>query len=1456
MNIRNQSVPVYRNHSRYLSPVTPWSCLLGVFFILSISTGLAEQVAAPLIEPIPTAQQEIDGFSPQPPGSGNPPVTLTITSATEGATIYYLIRDNNSISVFPTHLPPYDPANKPVIAQAGTRWVGAMAVKTGMENSDVVWQKYKIHAPVIELVGYLSFGQVGIDTTSEKQISVYNRGDMDLTITSITIESDDPGAWSHNFSGPRVVLPSRVDYFKVTFAPTEAKQYSAVFTVESDAAGGNNIRSASGTGFDPTKVAPVTINSSMSEPYYAPVEIWLYCATTGASLRYTTDGTEPTEASALYDHANKPTLNILGEIVFKARGFKDGLTPSDIASETFNVVERELTATQDFFWINGVNIGNHEDEPLVLENVGSRPIEITNIESDSINLTVNFTGPVTIPVGESKTYTVQFAPVERFDLSGAITISTNANGGDITRFWTGFGLPSGYGLDPKTKTVGSEGATYSVYVDGSGEWTPVEALDWASVEDHSNLGYFVVTVSENATGNAREGAVAVGELTHTIQQEAAGAVSGIDPESKDIGAVGGSYSIQVNIPTAWTLQGSLGWAFATPTEGTGPGLVTVTVYPNPNDWERGLVIPIGGFSHAINQAAASPEQYELVEPQFSPDPGDGPFAGPVNVSLLIPTLGASIGYTTDPNASEQYKPLWPWYTPGEPIVITETTTIRAYAIKAMQGETDVVSATFVIEGAVSQVASPQFSPVPATGPFSESVEVTLSTATEGASIRYTFDDSVPWGEWTVFVPGNPIVVDETTTIWARGYKDGDLSSADVSATYTVTEPISQVASPQFSPDPAIGPFDESVEVTLSTTTASASVRYTLNELDPHETWTVYVPGQPIVLESTATIWAYGFKDGLLVSEDVSATYTVTVDPARVAKPTLSPNAGEGPFVGPIEVDIASGTEGAAIHYTSEESAPTESWILGDTVTIGRTATIWVQATKEGLEDSSIASGFYQTECSYSGTVQSDTSVTAQSVVPSETTSVATWNLFLDAEASGVMIVSPIDGSPLIFDILMGDDGSLSATLRDIATGGSEGLMVAADIQLNELVADVDLYGAVTGELGGWGTLEGAIDPLTTVGRDLCGGYEIDMLYADSGKCYAIVGTDGSVVVIIVTPDGVDTCGGQLDPSGHAAMTTANSSSADLKVDADSGMSLKLTPQGADDPIEFLGLGDGELGSNRLVNLSTRGFVGTQSQNLIAGFVITGTGKKPVLIRAMGPALSGDPFNVLGAIEDPKIEVIPQGSVTVAQNDNWSDAPNVQDLLDAMTVTGAFSAASGSKDAMIVTELDPGSYTAKISGIGGGTGVAIVEVYTVQDLDTPNARQVNISTRGFSGTGGSIMILGLKADGNTPRQFLIRAVGPTLGIPPFNLNGVLSDPVLTVVRSSDGAEVATNDDWDNGASGDAIHAISQQLGAFALPRGSKDAVVLISLPTTSGFTVKLSGKNGETGLAIAEVYEVP
>ncbi len=120
----------------------------------------------------------------------------------------------------------------------------------------------------------------------------------------------------------------------------------------------------------------------------------------------------------------------------------------------------------------------------------------------------------------------------------------------------------------------------------------------------------------------------------------------------------------------------------------------------------------------------------------------------------------------------------------------------------------------------------------------------------------------------------------------------------------------------------------------------------------------------------------------------------------------------------------------------------------------------------------------------------------------------------------------------------------------------------------------------------------------------------------------------------------------------------------------------------------------------LINISTRGFVGTGSSVMIAGFVIRG-GAKRVIIRALGPTLSG--FGVVGALADPTLEVLKDGA-TLTTNDNWRTHPTNSE------VQAASLAPANEVESAVAVTLEPGSYTAIVRGAGGATGVALVEVY--------------------------------------------------------------------------------------------------------------------------------------------------
>jgi len=127
---------------------------------------------------------------------------------------------------------------------------------------------------------------------------------------------------------------------------------------------------------------------------------------------------------------------------------------------------------------------------------------------------------------------------------------------------------------------------------------------------------------------------------------------------------------------------------------------------------------------------------------------------------------------------------------------------------------------------------------------------------------------------------------------------------------------------------------------------------------------------------------------------------------------------------------------------------------------------------------------------------------------------------------------------------------------------------------------------------------------------------------------------------------------------------------------------------------------------RLANLSARSRVGTGSDILIAGFNLSGTSSKQVLIRAIGPGLAA--FNVTGTLADPSLQVLNSAGAVVASNNDWSAT-----LAPTFTRVGAFPLTNGSRDAALLVTLPAGaSYTVQVSGADGGTGEALIEIYEV------------------------------------------------------------------------------------------------------------------------------------------------
>ncbi|MGI8955942.1 MAG: CRTAC1 family protein [Chthoniobacterales bacterium] len=253
------------------------------------------------------------------------------------------------------------------------------------------------------------------------------------------------------------------------------------------------------------------------------------------------------------------------------------------------------------------------------------------------------------------------------------------------------------------------------------------------------------------------------------------------------------------------------------------------------------------------------------------------------------------------------------------------------------------------------------------------------------------------------------------------------------------------------------------------------------------------------------------------------------------------------------------------------------------------------------------------------------------------------------------------------------------------------------------------------------------------------------------------------------------------------------------------------------------------------NISTRVTVDTGDKVGIGGFIVSGTTPKNVLVRGIGPSLAaGGVQNFLG---DPALE-LHKSDGTILANNNWKDSQESQ-----IAATGL--APTVDAEAAIYASLAPGSYTAILSGANATTGIGLVEVY---DLDAVVTSQLaNVSTRGFVGTGDNVMIGGviIGPQGAADATAVVRAIGPSLGA---GVSGTLADPVLEL-HDGNGAIIATNDDWQD----DPAQAALLEAANFA-PTDSHESAIYTTLPT-GNYTAIVLGKNGTTGIALVEVYNL-
>ena len=238
--------------------------------------------------------------------------------------------------------------------------------------------------------------------------------------------------------------------------------------------------------------------------------------------------------------------------------------------------------------------------------------------------------------------------------------------------------------------------------------------------------------------------------------------------------------------------------------------------------------------------------------------------------------------------------------------------------------------------------------------------------------------------------------------------------------------------------------------------------------------------------------------------------------------------------------------------------------------------------------------------------------------------------------------------------------------------------------------------------------------------------------------------------------------------------------------------------------------------------------------MIGGFIVSGSQSKQMIVRAIGPSLAS--AGVAGVLADPVLELHNSTGALIASNDDWQSGGQ------ASQITASGYAPSNSLESAIIATFAPGNYTAIVKGYNNTTGVALVEGY---ELDSTTTRLKNVSTRGPVGLGDNVMIGGFIVSGSQSKQMIVRGIGPSLTA--AGVTGALADPMLEL-HDSNGAMVATNDNWQTGGQ-------SSQISASGYAPSNSLESAIIGTFSAGPYTAIVRGVNNATGVGMVEVYDL-
>ncbi|MDM8551628.1 chitobiase/beta-hexosaminidase C-terminal domain-containing protein, partial [Desulfobacterales bacterium HSG2] len=810
-------------------------------------------------------------FSP-PPGTYPSAQSVELSCDTPGATIRYTT-DNGE----PTET---SPAYKTPVSVSSSMTIKAKAFRDGWADSATATGVYTITGTVA--VPYFS----PVPGTYPSAQSVELSCDTSDAVIHYTTDGSEPDESSPAYMTPVSVSSSMT---------INARAFKSGWADSSTATGVYTI-----TG---TVAAP-----SFSPPpgtYPAGQSVALSCDTFGATIRYTTDGSEPDESSPAY----MTPVSVSSSMTINARAFKSGWSASATATGVYTITGTVAV-------------------PYFSPAPGTYPAaQSVDLSCDTSGAVIHYTTDGSEPDESSPVYQTPLSVSSGMTINAKAFKSGWAASATATGVYTITGTVAAPSFSP---APGTYPAAQSVELSCDTFDAVIHYTTDGSEPDESSPVYRTsLSVSSSTTINARafksgwaDSATTTGIYTIT------GTIA-----APSFFPVPGTYLAAQDIELSCDTSGAV---IHYTTDGNDPD-ESSPAYMTPVFVSSGMTIKARAFKSGWAASPVTIGVYTITgtvaAPSFSP--ASGTYTAAQSVELYSASPEAVIHYTTDGSEPDEDSPAY-----SSPISVYETTVIKAKAFQTDWTPSTTVTRIYTITGTAE---TPSFSPAPATYTTPQTVE--LSCPSSGASIYYTTDGSEPGEHSRLYTA--PVSVSHTTTIRAKAFKSDWEPSATATGIYTITETVEP---PVFSSDPGI--YITPPEIELSCPTPDADIYYTTDDSEPTEDSLLY--SSPISVSETATIKARAFKTDWIPSAITTAAYTIT---GTVETPVFSPASDM--YMTAQEIELTCPTPGAVIHCTTDGSEPDEdSPICSSPISVSVTMTIRAKAFKTDWEPSAIGTGNY------------------------------------------------------------------------------------------------------------------------------------------------------------------------------------------------------------------------------------------------------------------------------------------------------------------------------------------------------------------------------------------------------------------------------------------------------------------------------------------------------------------